>query len=121
MFKYSEKSLMNLAECHPDLRRLFLKVIEGMDCTILCGYRNETEQNRAYDNGFSKLKFPDSMHNKYPSMAVDVVPYPVDWKNINRIILFGHYVKGVAKGLDIDIEWGGDWKKFPDYPHYQIS
>ena len=30
------------------------------------------------------------------------------------------HIKEVAAKLDIPIEWGGDWKKFPDGPHFQL-
>ena len=29
-------------------------------------------------------------------------------------------VKKVAKGLEIPVEWGGDWKSFADGPHWQL-
>jgi peptidoglycan L-alanyl-D-glutamate endopeptidase CwlK len=30
-------------------------------------------------------------------------------------------MKRAAKDLGIDLEWGGDWKSFPDAPHWQLS
>ncbi|WP_205671764.1 M15 family metallopeptidase [Acinetobacter bereziniae] len=29
-------------------------------------------------------------------------------------------MKQAAKELGIEIEWGGDWKKFKDGPHWQL-
>ena len=64
--------------------------------------------------------WPNGKHNKKPSLAVDVVPYPVDWSDIERFIRFGWFVKGLAIGLGIKIRWGGDWKRFKDYPHFEL-
>ena len=30
-------------------------------------------------------------------------------------------MKEAAKDLNVDLEWGGDWKNFPDAPHWQLS
>ena len=44
----------------------------------------------------SKLKYPDSKHNKKPSMAVDAVSYPIEWDDIEQHYYFAGYVKAVA-------------------------
>jgi len=77
------------------------------------------EQNKAFNEGKSQLKFPLSKHNKYPSLAVDVAPYPIDWENIERFKDFVAYVKGVAKGLGIEVKSGSDFS-FKDYPHWEV-
>ena len=30
------------------------------------------------------------------------------------------HIKKCAKELDMEIEWGGDWKSFQDMPHFQL-
>lgn len=30
------------------------------------------------------------------------------------------YIKRAAEELGIEVEWGGDWKRFPDGPHWQL-
>ena len=30
-------------------------------------------------------------------------------------------MKQAAEELDVDLEWGGDWKTFKDGPHFQLS
>jgi peptidoglycan L-alanyl-D-glutamate endopeptidase CwlK len=30
-------------------------------------------------------------------------------------------MKEAAKELNVDMEWGGDWRTFKDGPHYQLS
>ncbi len=125
---YSRESKENLSECHEDLQKIFNEVIKYFDCTVLCGHRGDADQNMAYMKGFSKLKYPQSKHNRVPSMAVDVVPYPLDWKDTNRMYHFGGYVKGIAQSMGINIRWGGDWdsdtevddQSFIDLPHFEL-
>ena len=104
------------------------KVIEQTkhDITILCGSRNKEEQDAAYAAGNSKLKYPNSKHNKTPSLAVDVAPYPIDWKDIAAFKELGALVKSVWSTMSItekagyQLSWGGDWEKFKDMPHFEL-
>ena len=50
---FSETSKVRLSSCHPDLQRLFCEVVVKYDCTILCGFRNEADQNQAFEDGTS--------------------------------------------------------------------
>lgn len=120
-YKYGKKSLERLSECRSDIQEVMLEAIKYMDLSILCGHRGEEEQNKAYDSGNSKLKFPRSKHNKYPSLAVDVVPYPVDWDNIERFKMMGYLILGIAKSKGIELTWGGNWTSLKDYPHFEIK
>lgn len=128
MPSFGEKSRNNLSQCHPDLQLLFNAVVKVFDCSVICGHRSENDQNEAFRTNQSKLKFPDSKHNKEPSMAVDVVPYPIDWENLNRFYMFIGYVRAKAEMLGIKIRSGGDWdsdtmtddQSFMDLPHFEI-
>jgi peptidoglycan L-alanyl-D-glutamate endopeptidase CwlK len=121
MPSFSKKSLHNLVTCHPDLERLFKEVIKHRDCSVLCGHRTEEKQQEAYDKGYSKVKFPNSRHNKLPSTAVDVVPYPIDWDDKEEFTYFAGFVLGVASQMGIEVEWGGRFKNFYDGPHFQLK
>ena len=118
MYIFSDKSHRKLNTCNPDLIRLFNEVIKYRDCKILCGRRNKTEQDKLYPK-FTKVKYPNSRHNKIPSQAVDVVPYPVDWNDIDRFREFAGFVLGIAAMLEIEVKWGGQFKSFFDGPHWQ--
>jgi len=117
-----------LLSCRPELIRLFQEVVKHRDCTINCGFRSQVEQDEAVRTGHSKLKFPNSKHNVYPSCAVDVIPYPVDWNDLDSFLLFIGFVKGVASQMGIEvisgIDWDNDWDiketTFMDYPHFQL-
>lgn len=114
---------------------LFHEVIQLWDCKILEGYRNEEDQERAFREGRSLLHYPNGKHNRAPSMAVDVAPYPVNWKNEKNFYFFGGLVCAVAAKLHRDgfmsyrLRWGGDWnsnanlddEKFRDLVHFELK
>ena len=129
MPQFSGKSLERLKTCHPDLQRLFTEVIKHYDCTVTCGHRGKDEQDEAVRTGASKLAWPNSKHNQLPSIAIDVVPFPIDWNDTSRFYHFAGFVLATAKQLGIEIRWGGDWnsdlkfrdEKFKDLPHYELK
>lgn len=128
MPSFSGRSRESLDSADPKLRQLFDEVVKTVDCSVLCGFRNEEDQGRAFAYGFSKVNWPDSKHNNYPSMAVDVVPFPLDWKDSRRFYFFAGYVKSVADRLGIHVRWGGDFNRdgnlhndpFIDVPHWEL-
>jgi len=125
---FGERSRNNLVTCHEDLQKLFNEVIKHYDCSVICGHRGQEEQDKAFHNGFSKLKFPESKHNKMPSLAADVVPYPIDWDDTRRFYMFVGIVRGIAAGMNISIRCGADWdgdmevkdQNFHDLPHFEL-
>ena len=121
MPKFGYRSRARLSSCDQRLIDLFEEVIKYVDCSVISGHRGKDEQDDLCRNGKSQLKYPKSRHNSTPSMAADVVPYPVDWKDIDRFREFIGFVKGVASQLGIEIECGSDWRTFKDYPHFQIK
>lgn len=95
-------------------------LIDEMDVTILCGYRNQDEQEAAFKAGTSKAHFGQSPHNFSPSLAVDVAPYPIDWDNLSAFNDMGNKILELAKELGIEVELGRDFQ-FKDYPHCQLA
>lgn len=128
-YRYSGRSRARLDDCHPSLQVLFDEVIKHIDCIILVGHRGMVDQNNAYHGGLSQLKYPQSKHNSVPAMAVDVAPYPLDWKDTKGFYYFAGIVKGIASQLDINIRWGGDWdsdndlndQTFMDLIHFELK
>tara|TARA_R100000655_G_scaffold18396_1_gene38688 strand:+ start:693 stop:1085 length:393 start_codon:yes stop_codon:yes gene_type:complete len=129
MPKFGKRSKERLATCHSDLRMVMNEVIKHVDCSILEGHREKDRQNQLFDEGKTKVLFPNGRHNDYPSNAVDVVPYPIDWEDRERMTLFAGFVIGVANQMGINLRWGGDWdqdfevqdNKFDDFPHFEIK
>lgn len=137
MAKFGITSKTRLATCHPDLQTLFNYVIKYFDCTIVCGHRNKRDQDKAFNEKKSQVKYPDSKHNKYPSMAVDAAPWEkdhIDWSK-DQMYYFSGFVLGIAKmlleygAIDSVIRLGSDWdgdndiqdQTFIDSPHFEIK
>jgi len=120
MSQWSLTSARRLETCHEDLIIGFDEVLQVRDCSVLYGFRNERDQNMLFDRGFSRVMWPNSRHNIKRSEGIDVMPYPVDYNDINGMYHFAGIVKGVFYELGIDIEWGGEFKGFFDGAHYQL-
>ena len=128
MPSFGNTSKERLATCDPVLQGLFNEVIKHYDCTIICGHRGEAEQNKAFEEGRSKLKWPNGKHNKVPSQAVDVMPFPIEWNNVKRLRHFIGFVQGIIAVKGLRVRSGHDWdndydldeEKFKDGPHWEI-
>ena len=133
---FSESSRSKLITCHPDLQVLFFEVIKKFDCKVLEGHRGEEAQAVAVAQGASKLDWPNGKHNSMPSMAVDVAPYPVVWKDTSRFFWFAGFVMGTAEQLKAagkmtyGVRFGGDWdrnydindeKGLRDLVHFELA
>ena len=129
MPKFGRKSKKNLSTCAGDLQMVFNEVIRHVDCTVTCGHRGKEDQNKAVEEGRSKVKFPKGRHNSSPSRAVDVYRWPVDFKDLERQTLFAGFVLGIANQMGIELIWGNDWDGdfetkdtgFNDYPHFELK
>jgi len=130
---WGQRSLMRLGQCHPLLSLLMHRVIKRddlpFDLTILCGHRGQIEQEIAFKNGASKLRWPNSKHNQSPSLAVDVAPLLEgkvcwDWDLYNKFapLVKDEWGKMEEEGLTggTKLVWGGDWK-FRDGPHLELD
>lgn len=128
MPRFGSRSKKNLKTCHEDLQDLFNEVIKHVDCSVIEGHRSKSRQNKLFDEGKTKVKYPSGRHNATPSNAADVVPYPIDWNDRERFHLFAGFVLGIAKSMEINIRWGGDWNmnfevddnQFDDFPHFEL-
>lgn len=118
----SASSQARLAKAHPVLRKLFAAVALETNIAVLDSQRGRVAQEKAFALGNSKAHFGQSAHNWSPSVAVDVVPYPIDWNNLQRFRDLNVVVRRVAakQGVADNITWGGSWK-FQDMPHYELS
>ena len=128
MARFGKTSKERLATCDERLQKVFNEVIKYIDCSVLEGHRSEERQNKLFEEGKTKVKYPKGRHNSSPSRAVDVTPYPVDWDDRERQTLFAGFVIGIARSMDIRLRWGGDWdmdfevmdNRFDDVPHFEL-
>jgi len=129
MPKFSYGSLVKLETCDKRLIQLMMDVVQGFDCTILSGYRGQQEQDDLHQKGLSRKKYPYSKHNHRQSLAVDIAPYPINWRDKDRFYHFAGFVMGVAYKKGIEIRWGGDWdgdtdlhdQTFFDLCHFELK
>ena len=129
MPEFGKRSRRNLDEAHRGLQKLFEEVIKHFDCSVICGHRGEAAQEMAFDAGHSNAHFGESPHNFEPALAVDVVPYPTEWRDTERMHYFAGQVMGIAEMMGIEITWGGDWdrdthlsdERFHDLPHFELK
>lgn len=103
----------------------------GIDVLVTCTYRSNEEQKQLYEQGrtapgkiVTNALPGESKHNNMEggdpaSLAFDVVPLingkPV-WDASNPVwkVLGG-------LGKSIGLNWAGDWKRFKEYPHFEVS
>ena len=120
-FKLGKKSLERLQGVHPDLVAVVKLAITKtpIDFTVLEGLRTQERQKQLVASGASK-----TMNSRHlTGHAVDLgalIGGKVEWSwpLYDQIAVA---MKAAAKELDIEIEWGGDWKSFKDGPHYQLA
>lgn len=125
----SPRSIANLEQCDERLRRLFYRVAAIMPIEVICGHRSKIDQDVAFRNRRSKLQWPRSKHNRQPSLAADVCPLPIDWKNLEAFKRLARVVKFAAAELGIKVRHGADWDgdgqhgepgEF-DWPHWELQ
>ena len=118
-YKLGTRSLQNLSGVHPDLVavvKLAISITE-QDFTVIEGVRNINRQRELYKAGKST-----TMNSRHiTGHAVDMVPWPVDWNDLERFEVVAEAMKTAAEELDIPIVWGGDWKSFYDAPHFELD
>ena len=118
-YKLGTRSLQNLSGVHPDLVdvvKLAITITE-QDFTVIEGIRNINRQRELFKAGKST-----TMNSRHiTGHAVDMVPWPVDWEDLERFEVVAEAMKQAAEELDIPIVWGGDWKSFYDAPHFELD
>lgn len=121
MFKFSDRSLKRMDGVHPDLVEVAQLALElsKVDFGVSEGLRSREKQRLMVKQGQST-----TMNSRHlTGHAIDVYAWvdggiSWDWKYYKEI---AKAFKKAAKKLKVDIDWGGDWKSFPDGPHFQLS
>tara|TARA_B100001094_G_C18151971_1_gene784188 strand:- start:604 stop:996 length:393 start_codon:yes stop_codon:yes gene_type:complete len=128
MYKWGPRSIKHLVTLDERLQKVLNEVIKYVDCSIIEGHRSGERQNKLFEEGRTKVKYPHGRHNSNPSRAVDVVPYPIDWDDRERFHLFAGFVIGIGQSMGVRLRWGGDWNmnfevddnNFDDFPHFEL-
>ncbi len=120
-YRLGKKSKERLVGVHPDLVRVVKRAIKitDVDFMVLEGVRSKSRQEELVRSGASK-----TMKSRHlTGHAVDLGAYvggriSWDWPLYYKI---ADAMKQASSELNIAIKWGGDWKKFKDGPHYQLT
>jgi len=131
MPRFGKKSRDRLKGVDSRLINVLNEVVKYFDITVIEGLRSQERQNELVAQGKSKTKFGKHVEGK----AVDIAPYPIDWKSRDDFHYLGGFVLGVASKMGIDVRWGGDWSdsslsknarttkdnNFDDLVHFEIK
>ena len=123
-FYLSQRSLKKMKGVHPDLVEVVRHAIDivEVDFGVLEGLRSTKRQQELFQQKASLLDGVTKKSRHQTGHAVDLVAYignevRWDWPLYHKI---SKAMKTAAKELNVPLEWGGDWKRFPDGPHFQL-
>jgi hypothetical protein len=139
MPSFGTSSRQHLSTCRPEIIETLELVVVEYDIKVLEGRRSWERQAFLLEQEKTTLGPGESKHNapKLPdgtedpdwlSDAVDVAPYPIDWKDARRFIYMAGLIIGTGRALGYDFRWGGNWdedqiiiddQNFDDLPHFE--
>jgi hypothetical protein len=90
---------------------------------IYCSYRDVKQQNQAYDDGLSRLRFPNSKHNyildnKPASLAFDLFQLSEEGIALFPFKLYKSVID-LSEQLKQPIRWGGRFRDLGDANHFE--
>ena len=115
-----ERSLKRLEGVHPDLVAVVKAAAEvtEVDFIVTEGLRSKERQEQLVRAGASKTLKSRHLTGHAVDLAAKVGnEVRWDWPLYHKLAAA---MKDSAATLGIEIEWGGDWKSFPDGPHFQL-
>jgi peptidoglycan L-alanyl-D-glutamate endopeptidase CwlK len=124
---FGSNSLNVLKNVEPELVKVLEQAIEKVDFSVVWGHRDMEAQNTAFNEGKSQLRWPKSKHNANPSIAVDIIPYPSGWVDLDKFNEMATYVLEAASQQGVRLRWGGHWKNYTgqgeddrDWAHFEM-
>ena len=125
MARFGKRSKERLKGVDAKLVNVLNELIKIMDVTIIEGLRSEERQEKLLKEGKTKTRFSKHIQGK----AVDLAPYPIDWNDRDRFHYMSGMIRGIAKQLNVNVRWGGDWdsdgetkdNSFDDLVHVEIK
>ena len=126
-FKLGKNSINNLAGVDGRLIAIADLAIEltNIDFGIPStgGLRTEADQAKLFADGVSKA---DGVNNKsyhQSGKAMDVYAYvdgKASWDKLHLAVIASAMLQASAQ-LGYKLKWGGLWKSWQDYPHFEIK
>ena len=146
MYKLSKRSKERLNGVHPLIVTIIEKAISAPDCPDdfgipqYGGLRSVEDQQELYAKGrtdFSThtkpVTYTDGIKKRSNHQAqddgfgyaFDVYIYDHKTKraswNVQRLEKLAKHLIKIASLNGLKLEWGGHWKSFKDYPHFQLK
>ena len=126
MYRFSERSYRNLQGVQPELVAVMTLTLTRAeanntpDFVVISGLRTEEEQRELVNQGASQTT--NSRH--VTGHAIDIAAfddgYEVTWERTPFVKIADEF-KTAARDLGVAVEWGGDWKDFPDFGHFALD
>ena len=124
MPRFGSRSRRRLKGGDTELVNVLNETIKLMDITVIEGVRSKDRQAELLEKGATKVKYSKHMEGK----AVDIAPYPIQWKDRERFHYMGGIIRGVASQMGVKVRWGGDWdsdgeikdNNFDDLVHIEL-
>ena len=88
------------------------------------GLRTAERQKELFDKGVSKADGYKKKSYHQSGKAFDIYAFvggEASWDKGALTHIARHIIKVAKEQFDVELEWGGDWKSFKDYPHFQIK
>jgi peptidoglycan L-alanyl-D-glutamate endopeptidase CwlK len=125
-FSLSARSRTRLLGVHPDLVRVVERAITItlVDFSVVEGLRTLAKQAEYFKKGKSM-----TMNSRHlTGHAVDLAPWmmvdgkmTIDWESEAGWEAVADAMKSSAYALNVPLTWGGDWRRFVDKPHFELS
>lgn len=126
-------TLLNEAVRRGAQRLVELSKKENVEIRITSGYRSYAEQQELYNQGRtakSKAAGEKIVTNAKPGTSYHNHSLAIDFVLVNSGYDMGadfdedgisDWIEVVSVAKLLGFEWGGDWKSFKDYPHFQMT
>lgn len=133
-FKLGKTSLARLVGVDECLVKVVMRAIEisEVDFTVMEGVRTLARQRELYAQGRTapgKIVTWTMNSRHIEGKAVDLVPYPLDWNDLEKFDKIKDAMFQAAREIDVNLRWGADWdgdgkyreKGEYDSPHFELN
>lgn len=134
MRQWSKRSLDNMKGLHPDLILVLNRALQTSphDFVVTEGLRTLDRQKELVHIGASKtlksrhLKQADNYGHAFDFYAMvdtnndEKISFE-EMSNVRLMIPIADAIKAAAKEKNVAVTYGGDWRKFKDYPHFELD
>ena len=127
MFKLGKNSINNLAGVDgrlidiADVAITLSNIDFGIPSTG--GLRSTSDQAKLFEDGVSKADGVNNLSYHQSGKAVDVYAYvdgKASWDKLHLALIAAAMLQASAQ-LGYELRWGGNWKSWQDYPHFEIK